>query len=315
MKHPPYHLRPNKAVDRLTFLEAIRRLGKLSRLSAYTYYGFGGPHLEEFQLLYEFCPEIKMVSIEEEKETFKRQKFHRPCAKPHLQLVNNNFKSFLDQFQASDRKSIFWLDYTGLEYKYFEEFQDLLGKVAEGSVIKITLQCQPRRYSEDKDKDDFRKKFADVMPNPAAAPPAFLEEFSCFLQEMLQVATQQALPGAVRLMFQPISSFYYTDGTGMFTLTGVVCSRTEVDKIKKAFQDWELANLDWAKPRKIDVPVLSTKERLHLQKRLPCKRNSGKTLHKTLGYLINRDIAKTEDQLKNYADFHRYSPYFMKAIP
>ena len=65
MKQPPYHLRPNKAVDRLALVEAIKRLGRMGDLSEYTYYGLGGPYLEDFRLLYELCPEIKMVSIEE----------------------------------------------------------------------------------------------------------------------------------------------------------------------------------------------------------------------------------------------------------
>ena len=86
MKHPAYHLRPNKAAERFAFIEAIRRLERLSEsgLADYTYHGLGGPYLEDFRLLYEFCPDIDMVSIESNDETYKRQRFHRPSSKVKL---------------------------------------------------------------------------------------------------------------------------------------------------------------------------------------------------------------------------------------
>ncbi len=123
MKHPAYHLRSNKAVDRLTLVDAIKRATRLvDDLSEYTYYGFGGPYLEDFRLLYEFYPEIKMISIENNEETYKRQQFHIPCHTSQLKLKNMGFKSFLARYEANDEKSIFWLDYTDLQYGHFEDF-------------------------------------------------------------------------------------------------------------------------------------------------------------------------------------------------
>ena len=101
----------------------------------------------------------------------------------------------------------------------------------------------------------------------------------------------------------------------MFTLTGVVCSRKQVDEVQRPFQDWQFSNLDWSEPKRIDVPILSTKERLHLQEHLPCGEHAGRVLREALGYLIDDDRQKTEDRLKQYADFHRYAPYFMRATP
>ena len=112
MRHSAYQLRPNKAVDRLFLIEAIRRLDRLARLREYTYYGLGGPYLEDFRLLYELYPEIKMVSIEEDADTVKRQEFHLPCAVETLTLEKAKFKSYLAHYEPNDKKSIFWLDYT-----------------------------------------------------------------------------------------------------------------------------------------------------------------------------------------------------------
>jgi len=134
VKQPAFHLRTNKAVDRLSFVEAIGRLAHLADLSEYTYYSLGGPTLEDCRLLYEFHPQIKMVSIEENEEIYKRQVFHLPCAT--LDLKHEEFKSFVAQYEANDVKSIFWLDYTGLEFGQFEDFMALLGKLTANSMIQ-----------------------------------------------------------------------------------------------------------------------------------------------------------------------------------
>jgi hypothetical protein len=322
MKQPAYHLRSNKAVDRLTLIDAIKRSTKLVEdVSEYTYYGFGGPYLEDFRLLYEFYPEINMVSIEDNDEIFKRQRFHTPCNANQLKLKKVEFQSFLARYEGGGRRSIFWLDYLDLNYGHFEDFMALLAKVSPNSLVKITLRCEPSDYfgKDDaelsKKKEDFRKQFEAVLPHPSDGPPVMFSDFAELLQEMIQIASQQSLPSAMPVKFLPISSFLYKDGVGMFTLTGIVCLRTEEAKVKAAFRTWHLRNLSWSKPRMIDVPTLSTKERLHLQRRLPCYSRSGRILRRALGYLIDDDVQRTEAKLKQYADFHRYFPYFMKAIP
>jgi hypothetical protein len=312
VRHPAYQLRPNKAVDRLTLVDAIRRLSKLTDLSEYTYFGLGGPYLEDFRLLYEFHPEMRMVSIEEDPETYKRQRFHRPCGVPNLVLKRTDSRSFLAHYEAGNQKSIFWLDYTGLEYPHFEEFAMLLGKVASKSMVKITLRAEPKDYL--RKGNEFREKFGALMPNRSYDPPRVAAGFAQLVQQMVRITSEDALPSAMPLMFIPVSSFYYSDGTGMFTLTGLVWPRSEEWALRNCFRDWEFANLHWARPRRIDVPMLSTKERLHLQHRLP-RSNAGRSLRRALGYLIDEDVRSTEFKLGQYAQFHRHFPYFMKAIP
>ena len=323
MKHPAYHLRPNKTADRFALLEAIKRLEKLhdGGLRDYTYYGLGGPYLEDFRLLYEVCPEIGMVSIENEPETYKRQEFHLPCKT--LQLKQGDITSFIAQYSPNDLRSIFWLDYTGLKYQCFQDFRALLGKITEDSMVKVTLRSEPRDFwiqengrRNRKKVDDFYNEFAGVLPNPSNPPPRKRQDFATLLQKMLRVAATKAFPPtATDFTFLPVSSFYYKDGTGMFTLTGVVCQNRKKCEVERVFGDWEFANLTWKQPKLIDVPTLSTKERLHLQHLLPSSDATGKALRETLGYLIEDNIPKTEVALKQYAKFHRYSPYLLRGVP
>jgi hypothetical protein len=275
----------------------------------------GGPTLEDFRLIYEFYPEIRMVCIERDPETYKRQRFHLPCRSHRLKLENTTFQSFLAQYDANDEKSIFWMDYTDLKLAHFDDFMELLGKVGTNSLVKITLRCDPRDYAKTEQAEDFRKKFEALLPNASDPPPAQLDKFALLLQKMVQIASQKALPSAMPSMFLPVSSFYYRDGVGIFTLSGVVCRRTEEVTFRKALKQWPFANMNWNEPREINVPSLSIKERLHLQRHLPSGGNAGRSLRRVLGYLIDEDMEQTETQLQQYADFHRYFPYFIKAIP
>lgn len=324
MSGPPWHLRVNKAADRFALIEAIRRLHKLggSPLEEYTYYGLGGAYLEDARLLYDFCPEIAMVSIEEDPEVCKRQEFHRPCAASTLQLMNNTLTSFIATYETSDKESIFWLDYTELRYACLQDFVALLGKIPIGSMVKITLRADPRDYWNKPERvrrakaEEFHQEFKAVLPASFINIPRQYEDFAHLVQQMLQIAAQQALPAeAMALAFHPVSSFYYSDGTWMFTLTGVIWRRNDKESVERAFAGWEFANLTWTKPRLIDIPDLSTKERLHLQRHLPCSTSRGAKLRAKLGYLVEEDIPTTEAALEHYAAFHRYFPYFLRGVP
>lgn len=314
MKHPPYPLRPNKTVDRFMLVETINRLcGHADELKQYTYYGFGGPYLEDFRLLYEHFPEMKMISFEKYKETYKQQKFHLPCNK--IVPRRGDFSDFLAQYEPNDEKPIFWLDYTDLAYSEFADFQGLLIKVPIGSIIKITLRSQAEDYIDEQKCEDFRAEFLEFLPDPSVIPPRRLGVFSNLLQTMVHIAAQKVLPDAAGLVFQPTSSFCYADSVGIFTLTGVKCDKTERRRVCSVLKKWKFANLNWGKPKLIDVPFLSTKERLHLQKHLPCRSNAGRRLSNKLGYLIDDDRRLSTNKMKQYAEFYRYYPYFVRAIP
>lgn len=321
MTQPAYHLRTNKAIDRLAMIEAIRRLERIvGDLSSYTYYGFGGPYLEDFRLLYELCPALKLVSFEKNADVRARQRFHLPCGT--VQLEPTAFRTFVAQYQATDQASIVWLDNTGLEYAAFGDFIAILAKVSDMSMIKITLRAQPKDYAGTATEtpvaaaNRFRAQFGAVMPDSTATPPTTEPGYSALLVRLLEIAAQQALPSSSERTFLPVSSFRYSDGTPMVTVTGLVTRKSAIADIKKVFGGWQFTNHTWAGPRLIDVPTLSTKERLHLQKHLPHSgTDAGKMLRGALGHLIDDTISRTEAGLQQYADYHSYFPYFVRAIP
>ena len=98
----------------------------------------------------------------------------------------------------------------------------------------------------------------------------------------------------------------------MLSITGIVCTRIERPDIENWFDDWEFLNLNWKDPLTIDVPILSIKERLHLEKELPTRDATGHALSDALEYKIEEDDVHLE-QLKQYEQFHQYYPYFARV--
>lgn len=301
MKHPPYHLRVNKAVDRFLLVEILNILKKHCDISNYTYYGFGGPFLEDCRLINDHCPEIKIVSIEKNKQTFKRQQFHR--FSKILDLRHDDFKSFLANFSSTGGE-ILWLDYTDLRPGHFDDFMSVLGKVSEKSIVKITIRAKPPEQEWEK----FYREYDQILP--ASVKETDIKRptpFIGLLQQMLQLASQRALPALGESIFQLLDSSHYRDQTHMLSITGIVCNQDEVEKIQQWFQNCHFVNLKWNCPQKIDVPILSTKERLHLEKYLPTKAKTGRSLSRALGYKIDNT-----ESLKQYEEFYQYYPYFAR---
>ncbi len=289
-------------------MEILDILKRHCGISDYTYYGFGGPFLEDCKLIHNRFPEIKIVSIEKNEQTFKRQKFHR--FSKNLELRQENLASFLANFSSNERE-IFWLDYTDLRLRHFDEFKSVLEKVSEKSVVKITVRSEPYK----KGWENFEREYDSILRPLEKEKKTDIERllpFTKLLQEMIQIASQQALPASGESVFQLLDSSHYSDQTHMLSITGIVCNKSEVSKIRYWFKDWKFRNLDWADPRRIDVPTLSTKERLHLEKYLPTKKRTGLSLSRALGYRID-DSGNNIDKLKQYEEFYQYYPYFARV--
>ena len=321
MSSPPYHLRTNKAIDRFLFLEILRNVILQKESQNYCYVSFGGPYLDDFRLMHEYFPKMELISLEKCKDTFKRQKFNKPSG--NVQLLNTNMTSYLSNFMPGDKKYVFWLDYTDLRYSNFEDFKSVLFRIPPGSIVKITLQCEPHLYinkQTDKLNPDgtfkkdkqllFAQWFDLVLPNSYSRPPRRRIEFAKLLTKMIRIASQQALPrSATTNLFCPILDSFYKDKGGIYTFTGIVTTPSNITSTKDKLRHLWYSNLSWRKnPLNIDIPILSTKERLHLQPSLPC---NGGELKRLLGYKIGDDSLK---QLKQYSDFYREYPYFIRGI-
>jgi hypothetical protein len=328
MKHPPYQLRTNKAVDRLLLANILLELG--GKCKNYRYYSLAGPFLEDLRVMDHFLPDMKLVSLENDFQTYKRQDFHK--FNSIIVLLKKNLMDFMvnDYEPEENTKDVFWLDYTDLKYARFQEFQLVLKRVPPGSIVRITLRAQRELNVDDLEdylpsdileglKSEMEKRFTAEFDKvlPPDAPGAFAapKEFARMVQYMVRYTASEALdiPGS-QVDFLPVQSTRYNDNTEMISITGVVCSRDQIALIKKELESITYANFDWHEPDLINIPALSMKERLWLEKHLPVEagKDAGEELYALLGYMIDSSEKTSKQQLAHYADYCRFYPNFVR---
>jgi hypothetical protein len=328
MRHPPYHLRTNKAVDRLLLIELLRAMRP--NPGAFNYYSLGGPFLEDLRVMDHYFPSALLCSVEKNLQTFNRQEFNRFNSK--LRIERQSLGEFLNHTYVQGDRDVFWLDYTDCKYTRFEEFEVVLKKVPPGSVVRLTLRAEPdldltalqERLAEDviaRIRSDmervFQEEFAKVLPHPPAGAFASPVDYARMVQLMIRRAASTALdtPGS-EVDFLHVHSMRYDDQTQMLSTTGVVCEKARLAATRTMLESVRFADFDWNEPHQINIPALSVKERHRLERLLPISdaADAGEALFNELGYHIGDGAAATKRQLKQYADYHREYPQFVRAI-
>ena len=304
MKHLPYHLRSNKSVDRYLLIEALQRVIDPDQrpASEYTYIGFGGPFLEDMKVVEHFFPEMRLISLEKDKETVKRQRFHRFCRQ--LKLLNKTDSEFLSDLPDGKRLAL-WFDYFGCSASEIGNFADAVKKAGEWSILRITLNASLPN------DDDLRSRFAADFERllPINHETYFTNQiqFALLLQRIIEAATTP--PIGSNYEFRMLNSAMYKDSARMLTVTGIKCPRSDSTELLRRYKKWHFYRPSWdCKPEQINLPDLSVRERLHLASLLPtCSPKPGRQLSRRLGYSIG-----SEDCLDNYAAFCRYFPVFSR---
>lgn len=321
----PYQLRPNKAVERLVFLELLRRLDPAVQIGTeYDYVGFGGPQMEDFRLLHEVFPEMKMLSVERELDVLKRQRFNGPHTNVRCKLqTSEDFVS-----RVSDRrKLVVWLDYTDADQRpaQIAEFQSLLRSLRSRSVVKLTLNASPsslggaagERALQAKRLKVFLSDFGRCFPNGLEEEAMADENFPSALLSVVDYASREAFSGRGDWRFQPLTSAAYADSRQqMMTVTGIVGRRTDLSSVLIASKaaTWDFSRLSWTDPAvRIRVPELTLKERIFINQLLPKLSNDVETVQRRLGFLLDETQGGSEEKLRNYILFQRHYPYWGKV--
>lgn len=269
----PYRLRPNKAVDRELFLSLLMRLAPKLALEKYHYVGLGGPFLEDFRLIHGRIGIAKMTCIETEEQVHKRQLFNRPIAS--IECVHKTLEDYLDETNL-DSPAIIWFDYTepkGITSQ-IERFARTIGTVPIGSVLRITLNANPSSLSRPNGNlseaelmewrlQAFQRRLGALFPNGLIAEGMKQENFGKSLLRALKLAVEkEVLSFRDRRIVWALAT-HYADGQAMVTATLVV-SQKDDKTIEEAVKAWEFYATTDA-PHRVDLPALSTLERLTME--------------------------------------------------
>jgi hypothetical protein len=336
-RNPAYHLRPNKAVDRLLFLELIRTLELRYSLARHSYIGFAGPFIEDFRIIAQAFPKLKMISVESDSEIIKRQKFHL-CSR-RMTLCEGYFKEFLATSYPTDSPTITWTDYTDMKRDCLLEISDIARKSVPRSMLRVTVRAETPLYKAlhlyhrplslpFQKKKEFEAFSADFERNMRVEGVAYDDslfvwdnfrekEYPTLIRKMIISVIEASCTHPKR--FLPIHSVKYSDGTIMLSVTGIFCLDEELKELQSHFRRSGLSNYKYngQEEERIDVPVLTIKERLHLEPHLPSKDETGKTCHGLLGYSVegNGEDTLSMYKMQQYEKYYRFFPYFGKLIP
>lgn len=276
-----YHLRPNKAVDRALFLDLLTRVGRAFNISDYHYYGFGGPFMEDFRAIHTALRVENMHCIERSPTVQARQRFNSPIR--GIEYILSTASDFLVGFEADD-PSVVWLDFTspGELKQQLDDTRVLVSKLAEGDVFRVTLNAQvsslrePSRELNEKElvvirKAQFEERAGEYLPKVVKDSCFRQDKYPALLLQSVVAAANKGVSSSPTLCVQPLSAYSYSDGTPMLTATGIVLRK---DFRQKFIQEtrlghWPFASLDWKYPLEINLPVLSTRERLALETLMP----------------------------------------------
>ena len=323
----PYHLRPNKAIDRYAFLELLLKVDRYINcdISQYKYVGFGGHSLEDFKYIHSRFAISNMVSIEEDAEVYSRQKFNQPhnC----IDCLHKSSDDFLNEFQRTD-PTIIWLDYVKPSKlrEQIEEFQATLGKLDPLDIIKITVNSHAASYvPSDKKMDSSTLKnvrieklntmLGEIFPSTDVTLDMMTErKFPEALCLVLKRAANLAMVGKSDIYFQSLTAFSYADGQQMLTVTGILLEKTKKQEFfdQTNIDKWKLSNINWKEPRRINVPDLTIKERLYIDSLLP--NSQAKAIQDGLGFLFDSKESISIEMLETYILFYRQSPYFSRIL-
>lgn len=324
----PYRLRPNKAVDRELFLSLLMRLAPKLALENYHYVGLGGPFLEDFRMIHGRLGITKMTCVETNKDVHKRQLFNRPVAS--IECVNKSLEDYLDETYL-DNPAIIWFDYTNPKpiTSQIERFSSTIGTVPIGSILRITLNANPESLGKPDPKDisvevegdvsedraqkptlqewrlaRFKERHGSLLPCGLTADSMKQKKYGRSLLQVLKLAVEkEVLSFRDRRIVWALAT-HYADGQAMVTAALVICGHDDrtVDELVKKWEFYATTDA----PHCLDLPALSTLERLTMESSIDAESKMGFELPKSnMG----------ENPFEVFKKFYRIYPHFSRVEP
>lgn len=331
----PYHLRPQKSVDRRLFLDLLNRFERHKTLKNYAYISMGAYPLEDHKLVHRLLGITRLIAFDVSQDIVDRQKFNRPTDSCHCfcrksgELIDK-IDDVLTEAEAGDCSGIVvWLDYTSPSQigEQIREFQTLIDRLSENDLVRITVNAHPPALGEFKDdngkrldKHATREKRFDRLNSrigeflqTAVGPEHMTEELlPLALSGAFGKAASMALPPTGTTTFMPLSIVRYADGHQMLSITGMITKRPEKEAIwnRLEMSDWPFASKDWSKIHRLYVPDLTLRERMVLDRSVAI--GNHESLQKELGFSFDQDV-DLKSFLDNYKDFYRFYPSLLTA--
>lgn len=319
----PYHLRPNKAVERGLFIQSLRKINKYMNISDYRYIGFGGPFLEDFKALHHELKISDMLCIEKDENVRLRQQFNRPLSCIDFLEEACSASEFINEYKF-DKASIVWFDFVSFKdlNHQLSDVSRLLSNLCHGDIFKVTLNANSANLGSVENESELMeyrlKKFKDLVtsdfqPHDLNEESMYSKAFPSALLRVLCRAVAKGMASARELEAVPISAFVYEDGQKMLTATGIVLDKSKKGEFfeKTHIDTWPYYSRAWEAPKNITLPALSARERLQIEQMLPG--GTYEEIRESLGFFIGSREREAKEQMENFMSYYRSFPWFGKV--
>lgn len=330
----PYHLRPHKAVDRRLFIDLLMRYERWRSLQNDIYISMGAYPLEDHKLIHRMLGVTRLITFDADENIVSRQKFNRPLENLYATCkLSGDMISDLDEVvREADITEfdgyIVWLDYTSPKQlgEQIREFQFLLDKLAEGDVVRVTVNAHPPAYGEGrseagpKDAGEIRKerfdrieeRIGEFLPHDAGPNDMTPDRLPQLISRAFGKAASLAFPATGDDTFAPLSIVRYQDGQQMLSMTGAICKRSrKADLWSRMEMDaWPFSSHEWKSVHHLAVPDLTVRERMYLERSISFMNSDD--IQSGLGFNFGNDIDIGEF-LKSYKSFYRFYPSLLSA--
>lgn len=320
MAQPFYHLRPNKYIDRHLFVGCLEVLNRTIKLSTHRYIGFGSYSFEDFKQIHDRLRIRSMISLESDSIIFQRAKFNKPykC----IRILNQTSTDFIASENWGNKKTIIWLDYTEPKSisNQFSDIASLTNVVQKHDIIRITLNGNISslgnpdggRNVQQYRLERLKERIGEYTPVDLSENDMTFKKYPITLLKCLKKMIEGLFVENQfdKRFFLPLFSTVYADGQMMVTLTGIVLNDHKQEKeIKQAFKDYDYVNFEWLNPSQIQVPELTVKEMLEINKLLP-SHNAQEQLIKHFSFVFS---GKEPQEINSYVSYYHHYPSFQNV--
>lgn len=310
-----YDLRPRKQVERRMMAHVLQLLAEAGfPISTYRYAGFGAFFFMDFILFRRLLGINDMVSIEHDLDSAKRVRFNCPYKDIEVKFLSS---SVYIAEMSRDKPHILWLDYDGpVTHDDLADLESAAALLSPGSILVATFDVDFDKAGDFvKDVENSKRAMAWLNRFQSECGDLFdptwnIDDFSASAihRRTITVAENAILTGLnmrEEITFEPLFNFLYADGHEMLTIGGVISSKREKRNLRTI--EWEalpFVRRDLALvPFKIEVPVLTRKERLHIDPHMPCEQG-----------WVPDDFEIDPEAIQDYCSVYRYCPLYAELL-
>ena len=292
--------------------EALVRLAVLEPLPHFRYVGLGGISFKDFALFHQRLGITDMVSIEGETQDIERIRFNKPYS--CIRMRWGKSPDILPTL-GWPKRAIVWLDYDeALDEEKLEDLELVVSSVKSGSVIVVTVDAEDRVERGPTMPAARMERVRELIgeeriPRETDGTQLAGWGLADLWRKVVDGQIRSSLgdrnrpePENRRLAYRQLFNFHYADNARMLTVGGYIASPDDSRKLgASGFEDLDYV-CGGEEACLIEVPVLTWREALHLDRSLPSSAPR-----------VSAPVWLPQVERRRYGRVYRYFPTYLEA--